>query len=84
MLLFLRETYAPVILEQKTNRLIKKTGNKNLRSCMGRGLSTADNFKRALTRPSKMLVKSPLVAIFSLYSALMYGYLCMRTPILLT
>lgn len=76
MLLFMRETYAPVILQRKAKRLIQETGNTNLRSSMDTGVSARDYFKRALIRPSKMLVLSPLVLIFALYSAVMYGYLC--------
>lgn len=75
MVFFMRETYAPVILQRKTNRLRKETGNQLLRSKLDSGLSPRDFFKRGIVRPMKMLVRSPIVALFALYIAIVYGYL---------
>jgi len=75
MLVFVRETFAPVILERKVKRLRKETGNDLLRSKLDVGLSPADYFKRGIVRPLKMLVYSPICIIFALYVAVIYGYL---------
>lgn len=75
MLLFMRETYAPVILQRKTARLRKETGNELLRSKLDIGLSPRDHFYRSIIRPLKMLIRSPIVALFAVYIAVVYGYL---------
>lgn len=75
MFLFMGETYAPVLLQRKVNRQRKETGNDLLRSKLDAGLSPADYFKRAILRPFKMLVASPIVVIFAIYMAIIYAYL---------
>lgn len=75
MALFMRETYAPVILQRKVDRLRKETGNQHLRSKLDSGLSPTDFFKRGIIRPMKMLIRSPIVALFAIYIAVVYGYL---------
>ncbi|OLN96948.1 putative transporter C1529.01-like protein 10 [Colletotrichum chlorophyti] len=75
MLLFLRETYAAVILDRKVRRLRKETGNELLRSKLDIGLSSADYFKRGIIRPLKLIAFSPISQIFGLYIAVVYGYL---------
>ena len=80
MLVLMKESYAPVILKRKCQKLRKATGNNNLRSKLDNGLPPADHFKRALIRPTKLLVMSPIVLIFALYSAILYGYLCTLSP----
>ncbi|KAI6081353.1 bicyclomycin resistance protein [Hypoxylon rubiginosum] len=75
MLFSLKESYAPVILERKTKKLRKATGNDLLRSKLDAGLTPADYFKRGIIRPFRMLFLSPIVAITSLYMAVTYGYL---------
>ncbi|KAM5350585.1 hypothetical protein ACJ41O_007090 [Fusarium nematophilum] len=74
-LVFSGETYAPVLLERKTKRLRKETGNERLRSKLDAGLSPADYFKRGILRPFKMLVFSPICIICGLYVGLAYAYL---------
>jgi MFS family permease len=71
----MRETYGPVLLQQKTMRLRKETGNSELRSKLDPGLTKKAYFIRAIVRPSKMLLFSPIVGLFSLYMAVVYGYL---------
>jgi multidrug resistance protein len=74
MLVFMRETYAPVILQRKTARLRKETGNELLRSKLDVGLSPRDHFYRGIIRPVKMLTRSPIIALFAMYLAVVYGY----------
>jgi MFS family permease len=71
----MRETFGPVLLERKTQRLRKETDNQDLRSALDSGLSKQQHFARAIIRPTKMLLFSPIVALFSLYMAIVYGYL---------
>ncbi|KAJ4397641.1 hypothetical protein N0V93_001874 [Gnomoniopsis smithogilvyi] len=75
MLVLMRETYAPVIIQRKVARLRKETGNPLLRSKLDIGLSPSDYFKRSIVRPLKMLTRSPITAIFAFYMAVVYGYL---------
>lgn len=71
----LRETYPPTLLERKTKRLRKQTGNPNLRSKLASGLTPGALFKIAIVRPAKMLVFSPIVLTMSTFMAVVYGYL---------
>lgn len=75
MVFFMKESYAPVVLQRKTDRLRKETGNQALRSKLDPGLTPQQFFKRGIIRPMKMLVRSPIVALFALYIAIVYGYL---------
>jgi len=63
----IRETYAPVLLERKTARLRKETGNPNLRSKMQLNLTPKEVFIRAIARPTKLLFFSPICGLMSLY-----------------
>ncbi|KAF2177119.1 MFS general substrate transporter [Zopfia rhizophila CBS 207.26] len=72
---FLRETYEPAILEKRARRLRKETGNMAIRSKQTNSKPKAEVFKQALIRPTKMLFMSPIVAIMSIYVALIYSYL---------
>lgn len=73
--IFLRESYAFTILDRKTKRLRKETGNPNLRSALDTGRSAKDLFLFSIVRPTKMLFLSPVVFLLSLYVAIIYGYL---------
>ncbi|KAK4898902.1 hypothetical protein LTR27_003633 [Elasticomyces elasticus] len=70
---FMRETYAPTILEAKAKRLRKETGNPNLRSKLAIDLPPTELFIRAIVRPTKMLVMSPICALMSWYMAFVYA-----------
>jgi multidrug resistance protein len=71
----LKESYAPILLARKTARLIKETGNTDLRSKLDTGLAPGEVFTRAIVRPIKLLVLSPIVLMLSLYMGVVYGYL---------
>ena len=75
MVFTMKETYAPVILHRKVERLRKETGNPLLRSKLDVGLSPGDYFKRGIVRPFKMLLLSPICIVFALYISVVYGYL---------
>jgi MFS family permease len=74
-LIFMRETYGPIILQKKTNRLRKETGNRDLRSKFDVELSPRYFFIRGLVHPAKMLIYSPIVLSASVYVGVVYGYL---------
>lgn len=72
---FSRETYAPVLLERKTERLRKQTGNTNLRSRLDTGLPPRKLFQRSILRPFKLLALSPICAICNVFVGIAYAYL---------
>ncbi|ETN39020.1 uncharacterized protein HMPREF1541_07062 [Cyphellophora europaea CBS 101466] len=74
-LLLMRETFEPVLLERRTRKLRKETGNPDLRSKLDSGITKKEFFIRAIVRPTKMLIFSPTILIFSIYMAIVYGYL---------
>jgi hypothetical protein len=76
----MRETYAPTILERKTRRLRKETGNPNLRSKLDSGLSPKDLFLFSIVRPTKMLIFSPICLTISVYLAV-YVSPAQQTPL---
>ncbi|RSL55704.1 hypothetical protein CEP54_009236 [Fusarium duplospermum] len=75
MFVTMKESYAPVILERKTIRLRKETGNERLRSKLDTGLTKNELLKRCIVRPAKLLIFSPICSIFAVYLAIIYGYL---------
>ncbi|OAA45877.1 Major facilitator superfamily domain, general substrate transporter [Beauveria brongniartii RCEF 3172] len=82
-LAFSRETYAPVLLQRKTDRLRRENINNNinnnaaalLRSKLDAGLTPRELFLRAILRPFKLLVFSPICAICNVFVGIAYGYL---------
>lgn len=69
----MRESHPAVLLERKTKRLQKQTGNLDLRSKLDQGLATKDHFVRAITRPTKLLFLSPICGLACLYNAFIYS-----------
>src|SRR5205809_825132 len=78
---FSRETYAIIILDRKVNRLREETVNPDLRSKLDRGNSGIEILKRAIVRPTKMLLFSPINALLAVICAIIYGamYLVLTT-----
>jgi len=72
--LFMRESYAYVLLQRKTNRLRKKTGNTHLRLALDTGKDPKELFKFSIVRPIKILFLSLIVFLISLYMATIYSY----------
>ena len=73
------ETYAPVLLRRRAERLSKLTG-KVYRSKLDidQGKTTIKQaFKTALSRPWILLFREPIVFLLSLYIAIVYGTLYM-------
>lgn len=73
-LFFLQETYPPVLLHRKKKRLIKQTGNTNLRTEFDRPDRTVlQTLAVALTRPCRLLATQLIVQILALYMMFLYG-----------
>ncbi|KAL8701325.1 MAG: hypothetical protein Q9201_004965 [Fulgogasparrea decipioides] len=73
--LFLRETYAPKLLRDKAKKLQKRTGREKYKSKLETDLPAKMLFLLAITRPSKMLLYSPIVLGLSSFMALVYAYI---------
>jgi MFS family permease len=71
----LNETYAPVLLEQKAARIRKETGNDKYRSKLQEKGTQKDIFLRAIVRPARMFIFSPIVTMMCTYTAVLYGLL---------
>lgn len=70
------ESYAPYMLRQRALLLSKATGDYyRSRADEGKDLSVKTQFKVALSRPWQLLFREPIVAILSLYVAIIYATL---------
>ena len=67
-LLVLSESYAPVLLQRRAQRLHQQ------QSTARSQISTAETFSKAIARPIKLLLFSPIVLSLSFYIAVVYGY----------
>ncbi|RYP05067.1 hypothetical protein DL765_009962 [Monosporascus sp. GIB2] len=74
VILFVHESYPFVVLERKTERLRRQTGNMHLRSALDTGMTPRELFAFSILRPLKMLLL-PIVFLLSLYAAVVYSYL---------
>ncbi|KAM3527498.1 hypothetical protein NHJ13051_002912 [Beauveria bassiana] len=74
------ETYAPVLLRKRANKLSKKTGKVYISKFEAHGppRNVVAQFKVSITRPWVLLIKEPIVLLTSIYIAIIYGtlYLC--------
>ncbi|KAI1078117.1 major facilitator superfamily domain-containing protein [Whalleya microplaca] len=71
--IFMRETNATVLLQRKTERLRKETGNEKLTPKTTRNETPRQMLLRAIVRPVKLLVFSPIVLLVSLYAGVLFG-----------
>ncbi|KAJ6089521.1 hypothetical protein N7467_004737 [Penicillium canescens] len=71
--IFLRETYAPTLLERKASRLRKKTGNPDIQAASKSPLPLQQLIFLAIMRPMKLLCTSPVSIVMALYMGLIYG-----------
>jgi hypothetical protein len=77
--LLVPETYAPVLLRKRAEKLSKLTGDVYAsKSDAEKGkTSPSQAFKTALSRPWILLLKEPIVLLLSIYMAIIYGTLYM-------
>jgi hypothetical protein len=81
-LFLLQETYPPVLLHRKKNKLIKESGNEELHTEYDDPNRTlATTLKIALTRPFRLLFTQVIVQVLAVYMAYLYGlmYLVLST-----
>ncbi|KAJ5427413.1 MFS transporter [Penicillium cf. griseofulvum] len=69
----IRETNATIILSRRVEQLRKETGNPNLVAARASNLTPKQMLLRAIVRPLKLLIFSPIVLLISLYTGLMFG-----------
>ncbi|OJJ97691.1 hypothetical protein ASPACDRAFT_1858419 [Aspergillus aculeatus ATCC 16872] len=72
-LVVMRETHPKVLLERKATRLRVATGNLHLRSKMTDNRPPQQVLLQALVRPTKLLFRSPILLVISIYMALIFG-----------
>lgn len=72
--LVVRETYAPILLQHKVDRLRRETGNDCLTSALAGNLSQKERIVRSLRRPLILLFCSPIVFLFSVFIAVVFAY----------
>ena len=70
ILIFLRESYGPSLLEQKAKKLRKESGNNDYRVDTRSNVRARELFLHAITRPIRMLLTAPICAVLSLYMSL--------------
>jgi len=73
-IIFLQETYAPVLLSRKATQLTKQTGKPH-RPAIYDPTSLPHRIYRAIQRPLKILFLQPIVFVMAVYMALIYGTL---------
>lgn len=78
--ILLPETYPPVILRKRAQKLSKMSGKvyKSKGEIQNANTSIAEVFKTSLSRPWILLFKEPIVLLLSIYMAIIYGtlYMC--------
>ncbi|AEO63142.1 uncharacterized protein THITE_120949 [Thermothielavioides terrestris NRRL 8126] len=73
-LMVMRETYEPVLLQCKATEMREATGNTRLRArTADKDLPPREVLRRAVIRPTKMLIFSPIILLLSTYCAFMFG-----------
>ncbi|CAG8960000.1 hypothetical protein HYFRA_00013188 [Hymenoscyphus fraxineus] len=73
--LTLTETYAPVLLERKAERIRFETGDSRYKSKLESDLRRRDLLRTSFLRPVKLLIFYPIVTVMCLYYAALYGIL---------
>ncbi|XWW98005.1 hypothetical protein V2A60_006001 [Cordyceps javanica] len=71
--LLMRETSAATILRKKAARLRRETGNATLQAAGDQQIPAGKLLRAALTRPTRILLLSPVVALMSLFVAVNFG-----------
>jgi MFS family permease len=68
-----RETYRPLLLERRVQKLRQETGNMDLSSKLAYSHSAAEHIRRSLLRPVRLLLFSPIVLFPSLGLGFIFG-----------
>jgi len=73
--IFVRETYHPEILKRKARAARKTRNDPSLRCIHEDGVHWSRVFTRGIIRPLKFLCVEPIVQVFAIYMAVLYGIL---------
>ncbi|KAI0912399.1 major facilitator superfamily domain-containing protein [Ustulina deusta] len=73
--LVLSESYEPVLLRQKANRIKRENRSADVNAGQALNQDSRKVFIQSITRPTKLLFLTPNVALFSLYTGVVFGYL---------
>ncbi len=71
--IFMRETFGPIIIQNRAKKLRKATENESVVRKRYRNESPGEMLLHAIVRPAKMLLLSPIVLLISLYSGTTFG-----------
>jgi DHA1 family multidrug resistance protein-like MFS transporter len=75
-LIFLHETYAPIVLVQKAEELRRRTKNWGIHAKQEEiEIDLRELFEKNFSRPLRMLFTEPIVLLLSIYLAFIYGLL---------
>lgn len=77
LMVTVKETYSPIVLQKKAARLRKETGNERWWSRYDMKKSTAELMKINLIRPFTLAFTEPILWFFNLWISLIYGVLYM-------
>lgn len=72
-LALMRESNGAVLLQRKAKKLLRETGNTNIFVKGSTGQTPRQLLVRAVIRPTRLLVLSPIVLLLSLYVAFVFG-----------
>lgn len=74
LVLFMPETYGPVILQKRARKLRKEAGNENIIAQLDiENRDLARTLRVTLSRPFRMIIQESIVSLTSLYCALAYA-----------
>ena len=71
--LLLPETYAPVLIQRKVERIRAETGSNMLKSKFDKDETTRQRISRALVRPIVLLTTQSIIVVLALYQAIIVG-----------
>lgn len=71
----LPETYAPVLIQRKVQRMKKETGNNALISKFDKQRSTRQIIFQAFVRPILMITTQPILILLTLFQSIIFGTL---------
>lgn len=74
------ETYGPVLLKHKAQRLRKETGNPYWAPLERKKGGIKTRLHACLVQPFKMLIQEPMLGVLTLYMSFIYGLLYLYAP----
>ena len=72
---YMKESNITILLQRKTARLGRELGRNDLAPLLQLNMTKGQLFKRSIVRPVKLLTRSPIALLISLYVAFIYSLL---------